>query len=116
MSVVCGQSSTDFKVGHDREIDEETEDAGAKKVPETNSGEKHHRPVMRKGSFRLRALRSAQLQEAPGLECKEGQRYDFRGREERSQRHVQSGFAGEVHMMHAADDAARGIQNNVQID
>ena len=62
------------------------------------------------------ALLRAELKEAPGLDRKERQRNHFRRREERAQRHVQGRSAGEIQMMHRADDAARRIEQHVQVN
>ncbi len=47
----------------------------------------------------------------------EGQCADYfcRGKE-RSQCHVNRGLTGEINVMHRPDDAARGIEQNVQIN
>ena len=66
--------------------------------------------------LRFRLLRRPELQEAPRLDGEEGQR-DHLGRgEERSQGHVLGRLAGEVQVVHRADDAADRVQDDVEED
>ena len=41
------QRGADLVVGHDRQIDQEAEDAGAQKVPESDRDQEHHGPAVR---------------------------------------------------------------------
>src|SRR6516162_3408605 len=61
-------------------------------------------------------LLRSQLQETPRLESQEGQRYDLRGREKRAHGHVYRWLAGKVDVMHAADQSAGGVEDDVQVD
>ena len=116
VGVIGRERGADFIIGNNRQVDEKTENSRAEKIPEADGRQKHHRPEMRKRRARLRTLLRAELEEAPRLDREERQRNHFRRREERAERHVQGGFAGEIQMVHRADDAARRIQHHVQIN
>ena len=114
--VVGGQRRADLVVGDDRQVDQEPEDAGAEEVPEADRDEEHDRPAVRERRLRARLLRRAELQEAPRLDGEERQRDHLRRREERAQGHVLGRLAGEVQVVHRADDAADRVQDDVQED
>src|SRR5215469_9822886 len=116
MSVIGGQRGADLVIGNDREIDEEAEYAGSEEVPKSDCSQEHDGPVVWEWRFRLLPLGGSQLQEAPGFKCEEGERYDFSSREESAKRHVNCRFSGEVHVVHRAHDAARGIEDDIEID
>ena len=87
-----------------------------RKFQKPDRDEEHHRPAMRERVGVTGLLARAQLQERPRLDRQEGQRNDLGRREERAQRHVLHRRAGEVQMVHGADDAAGGIQDDVEED
>ncbi len=114
--MVGRQRGADLVVGHDRQVDQEPEDACSQEVPEADRDEEHHRPAMRERFGVTGLLARTQLQERPRLDGQEGQRDHLGRREERAQRHVLHRGAGEVQMVHGADDAAGGIQDDVKED
>ena len=68
------------------------------------------------GVCRSRLLRGAELQERPRLDGQEGERDHLGRREERAERHVLGRLAGEVQVVHRADDAADGVEDDVEED
>ena len=74
VAVVGRESGADLVVRHDRQVDQEPEDAGAEEVPEPDRDEEHDRPAVRKRRRGLGLLVGAELQEAPRLDGQERQR------------------------------------------
>jgi hypothetical protein len=46
VTVVGRQGGADLVVGHDRQVDQEPENASPDEIPEPNGHKKHHRPAM----------------------------------------------------------------------
>ena len=114
--VVGGQRRADLVVGHDGQVDQEAENARADEVPEANGDKEHHRPPVRERCAAAGLLPGAQLQERPRLDGQERQRDDLHRGEERAQRHVLHRCAGEVQVVHCADDATHRVQDDVEED
>src|SRR5437660_1691517 len=71
---------------------------------------------MRKWCARRRFFVSAELQKTPGFHGKKGEG-DYFGRGEKcTECHMDRWFAGEIHMMHAANYSARGIEHDVEVN
>jgi hypothetical protein len=107
------QRCANLVVGDDRKIDQESENAGAEEIPEARRYQEHHRPVVRERCARLGVLLCAELQKFPDSTVKW---YHLRGGEEGAQRHVFDGSSREVDMVPAADDAPRGVKQDIEID
>lgn len=114
--MVGRESRANLVVRHDGKINQETENSCPKKVPETYRREKHHRPEMRKRRACVRTLLRSKLEKAPGFEGQERQGNHLCCGKERPQCHVNRGLTGEINVMHRPDDAARRIEQDVQID
>ena len=115
--VVGGQRGADLVVGHDRQVDQEAEDACSDEVPESDGDQEHHRPSVRERCcVSPDCLSGAELQERPRLDRQERQRDHLGGREERAQSHVLHRRSGEVQVVHGADDAAGRVQDDVEED
>src|SRR5579875_3924585 len=71
---------------------------------------------MRKRSAGSCSLARAQLQKAPGLQGKESERNDLRSRKEGAERHMHRRLTGEINVVHRADDAARGVKHDIEIN
>src|SRR5215469_8651793 len=67
MGVIGGKGRADLVIRNDREIDQKTEDPGAKKVPKAHRGQEHDCPEVRERSLRLCSLLSTQLEKTPGF-------------------------------------------------
>src|SRR5579875_2220035 len=116
MAMVGRERSSDLIVRDNRQVNEKAEDARSEKVPEAHRRQKHHRPIMRKRSAGSCSLARAQLQKAPGLQGKESERNDLRSRKEGAERHMHRRLTVEINVVHRADDAARGIKHDIEIN
>ena len=114
--MVGGEGGPDLVVGHDRQVDEESEDTSTNEVPEPDCNEEHHRPAMRERRRRPRLTPGSELHESPRLDCEERQWDNLRSREEGADGHVRARGAREVQVVHGAEHPTGRVEDDVHVD
>ena len=114
--MVGGEGGADLVVGHDRQVDEESEDTSTDEVPEPDCNEEHHRPAMRERRRRSRLTPGSELHESPRLDCEERQWDNLRSREEGADGHVRARGAREVQVVHGAEHPTGRVEDDVHVD
>lgn len=111
------QHGADFKITHDGQVDEKSENSGTDKIPEPYSHEEIKGPFVghRNGFVADVALAAAQFYEVPGVEGQERQRHHLERGKHCCKGHCDVGLSGPVPVMSGADDPAAEVENRVQV-
>src|SRR5690242_18823614 len=87
-------------------IDQESEDAGAHKIPEGNSNKEVNGPLVRRNPLRVVAL-ARKPNIFPRFETNQNEGHHFERAEYRAKSNHRRRSTGEIKMMERADDASR---------
>ena len=114
MGVIRRQGRAYLIVADHRQIDQESKHAGPQKIPHADRDKEPDRPAVQV-RFVHRILLPG-FDKPPGLQGQQQQRDDLHRRKRRSERHMGHWRAAKVEMVHRADHAAEGVQNDVEVD
>ena len=118
MAVIGRERGAHLEVGHDGEVDEKAEHTGTHEVPDAHGDEESDGPHLfaHQGLAAVRAGAVFEPDEVPCVQSEQGEGHHFQGAEAGGEAHVEGALAREVPVMARAHDAAREVEDGIEID